>query len=123
MSTEPRTAVVNILVTKPLEIDEPDWCKGHSNDRAEFKPDITHYGTEHVMAAPNGDALLRVMLAQAPYSEHFATTVELYVEAGDFTGGCDPEGIEELADSLVDAAAKLRALGRQLARILDGGAA
>ncbi|MFF7982307.1 DUF6907 domain-containing protein [Streptomyces sp. NPDC007901] len=128
MTPEPRTVQVGILTVRTLEIDEPDWCAGHPDldsdeARAQFKPDVTHYGEEHVLEAPNGDALLKVMLAQSPYAELAPTTVELYVEAGDYAGGCDPEGIEELADSLVDAAAKLRALGRQLARILDGGTA
>ncbi|MGW1617750.1 DUF6907 domain-containing protein [Streptomyces sp. NPDC002172] len=126
MSTEPRTVQISILTVRTLEIDEPDWCAGHpavhsDEARAHFKPDVTHYGPEHVIEAPNGEALFKVMLAQSPYSELASTTVELYVEVGDFTGGCDQEDIEELADALVDGAARLRALGRQLAGILERG--
>ncbi|MFJ4785491.1 DUF6907 domain-containing protein [Streptomyces sp. NPDC088794] len=50
MSTEPRTATVNVWVTKPLEIDEPDWCAGHDTDRAGYKVDVSHAGPEHVIA-------------------------------------------------------------------------
>ncbi|MGW7239715.1 DUF6907 domain-containing protein [Streptomyces sp. NPDC054813] len=121
MSADPRTVQVNILTTRTLEIDEPDWCVGHRDDRAQFKPDLTHYGPEHTITAPDGDALLKVMLARSPFSERSSSALELYVEAGDYTGSCDQEGIEELADAMVQGAAQLRALGRQLAGIIERG--
>lgn len=120
MSTEPRTATVNLLVTKPLEIDEPGWCAGRHGDRAQFKPDITHYGAEHVIGA-NGIGLFRAMLAQSPFAERATTAVELYVEQQDVTGSYGPDGVDELADALVQAAEQLRVLGRELSRILAGG--
>jgi hypothetical protein len=119
VSTEPRTANVNLLVTKSLEIDEPDWCTGH-DDQAQFKADITHYGPEHVIAA-DGFPLFRAMLAQSPFAELAPSTVGLYVEQLDLTGSYTPDEVEELADALVEAAARLRTLSRELAHILEGG--
>lgn len=43
---EPHTVTVNLLVTKVLEIEEPEWCVGHREDRANYKVDIEHNGPE-----------------------------------------------------------------------------
>ncbi|MFG2855682.1 DUF6907 domain-containing protein [Streptomyces mirabilis] len=69
MSTEPRTVTINILVTKPLEIDEPDWCVD-PHTGANFRPDIAHNGPE--IAASFETALgtvdyLRAWISHAPY--------------------------------------------------------
>ncbi len=119
MSTEPRTAVVNIFVHKPLEIDEPDWCAGHPNPRAEYKVDISHDGPEHVIAS-GGREVFRAFLTQAPFS-NVDRNVGLHVEVADLSGTHTPDEVEQLADDLVEAAARVRALGRELARILGGG--
>jgi hypothetical protein len=119
MSTEPRTVTVNVFVHKPLEIDEPDWCAGHTDTRAGYKVDITHAGPEHVIA-PGGREMFRAFLTQAP----FATTdrtVGLYVDVADLTGTHTPAEVEQLADDLNTAATRLRELGRELAVILAGG--
>ncbi|MFH9012518.1 DUF6907 domain-containing protein [Streptomyces sp. NPDC017943] len=120
MSTEPRTVDVHLLVTKTLQIDEPDWCAGHDDDRAQFKPDITHYGPEHTITA-GGYPLFRAMLAQSPYAEITPRTLGLYVEQQDLTGSYTPDEVEELADALVEAATRLRALGRELDALIEGG--
>lgn len=120
MSTDPRTAVVNVHVTKALEIDEPDWCAGnHADDRAQYKVDLTHDGPEHVIA-PGGREMFRAFLTQAPFATH-DRSIGLYVDFADLTGIRTPEGVEELANDLVTAAEELRALGRELARVLAGG--
>jgi hypothetical protein len=116
----PHTVTVPILVTKSLEIKEPDWCAGHPNDRAQYKADITHFGPEHVVEI-NGFDLFRAMLAQHPFADRATPTVQLYIEQQDITGSYSPAEVEQLADALVDAAGRLRALGRDLARILAGG--
>jgi hypothetical protein len=121
VSTEPRTAIVKVFVTKPLEIDEPDWCAGHPDDHAQYKVDITHYGPEHTIEV-NGIETLKAMVASSPFSEHSPGPV-LYVEEGNLTGSYTPAEVEELADALVETAEQLRALGRQLAEILAGGTA
>jgi hypothetical protein len=118
VSTEPRTVTVNVLVTKPLEIEEPAWCAGHRDDRSEFKADVTHHGPEHVLEA-EGFPLFRAMLVQAPYSQHAPSVPSLYVEQLDLTGSYTPDEVEELADALVEAAARLRALGRELDALLE----
>lgn len=119
MSTEPRFVSVPVFVTKSLEIDEPDWCAGHPNPRAGYKVDISHDGPEHVIA-PGGQELFRASLTQAPFS-NVDRTVGLYVEVADITGTHTPDEVEQLADALIEAAASLRSLGRDLAAILAGG--
>jgi hypothetical protein len=119
VSTEPRTAVVNVFVTKPLEIDEPDWCAGHGDDHAQYKVDISHDGPEHVIA-PGGREMFTAFLTQAPFSTR-NSTVGLHIEVADLTGTCTPEEVEQLAADLAESAEQLRALGRELARILAGG--
>lgn len=116
----PRTVVVNVLTTRTLEIEEPAWCKGHAEDHAEFKTDLTHYGPEHVIEA-GGIEVLRAMLAQSPYSEHSSPDLVLYVEESSLTGSYTPAEVEELAAALEASAGQLRALGRQLTEILAGG--
>ncbi|MBN0043101.1 hypothetical protein JS756_03020 [Streptomyces actuosus] len=117
----PRTATVSVLVAKALEIDEPDWCAGHHDDRAQYKVDITHYGPEHNVAA-HDYGLFKAMLAQSPYAERASRDVALYIEQQDITGSYTPDEAEQLADALVACADQLRALGRELAAILAGGA-
>ncbi|MET9083724.1 hypothetical protein ABZX77_17825 [Streptomyces sp. NPDC004237] len=119
MSTEPRTVHVNVLVTKAIEIDEPDWCRGHADDPGQHKVDISHDGPEHVIA-PGGYDMFRAFVSQAPYSSADRTTA-LYIEADIEPAAYTPDEVEEFAAHLTEAAEQLRALGRQLARILDGG--
>lgn len=116
----PRTVTVPVLVTKSLEIDEPDWCAGRHSGHAEFKVDLVHYGPEHTIGA-NGYDLLRAMLAQNPYAERATRTVQLYIEQQDVTGSYSPDQVEQLADALVESADQLRALGRELAELLTRG--
>nr|WP_222109220.1 hypothetical protein [Streptomyces cupreus] len=113
--------MVNVFVTKPLEIDEPDWCTGTHDRHAQYKVDITHDGPEHDIA-PSGQTLLRAFLTQAPFATK-DRSVGLYIESADFTGTHTPAEVEQLANDLVEAADQLRALGRQLAEILAGGTA
>ncbi|MFI0139649.1 DUF6907 domain-containing protein [Streptomyces luteogriseus] len=120
MSTEPRTVVVPLLVTKTLEIEEPEWCAGRHGGHPEYKVDLTHYGPEHAIGA-NGIDLFRAMLAQTPYAERVTTDVVLYVEQQDLTGSYTPDEVEQLADALAESADQLRALGRELAAILARG--
>lgn len=120
MSTEPRTTHVNVHVTKSLEIEEPDWCVGHREDRAHYKVDVTHYGPEHTIA-PNGIDLFRAQLAQSPFAQTTTTDVVLYVVQTEFARDLTPGQADELADALIEAAARLRELGRDLAALLAGG--
>ncbi|WP_328846096.1 DUF6907 domain-containing protein [Streptomyces sp. NBC_00258] len=121
MSTEPRTAMVDLLVVKALEVDEPDWCAGHSADVAEFKPDVTHYGPPETLDF-QGETLWTVMLAQSPFaSDADARTIGVYVESGSLATSLDPAGLDALAAALVEHAAVLRHRARVLGSMLGGG--
>nr|WP_223188605.1 hypothetical protein [Streptomyces sp. TRM68416] len=102
-----------------MEIDEPDWCTGHTSTRAGYKVDISHNGPEHVIA-PDGREVFRASLTQAPFSS-IDRTIGLYVESTIEPLTYTPDEVEQLATDLVEAADQLRALGRELARILAGG--
>lgn len=97
MSTEPRTVQVSILVTKSLEIDEPDWCTGHRDDRAQFRPDLTHNGPE--IAASFETRLgavdyLRAWISHAPYAELTAELLPVIaVEIDAEVVSLDPAGL------------------------------
>ncbi|GHH11393.1 DUF6907 domain-containing protein [Streptomyces lanatus] len=120
MNTEPRKATLTVFVVKPLEIDEPDRCTGHSADGlTQYKVDISHDGPEHVIA-PGGREMFRAFLTQAPFSSA-DRTVGLYIEGADITGTHTPHEVEQLADALAESADQLRALSRDLARILAQG--
>ena len=116
----PHTVTVPVLVVKSLEIEEPDWCAGSHSGHPESKVDLVHYGPEHAIGAGDFD-LFRAMLAQNPYADRGTTDVVLYVEQQDLSGSYTPDEVEELADTLVEAAARLRALARELAAILARG--
>ncbi|MFM9612478.1 hypothetical protein DF268_38815 [Streptomyces sp. V2] len=69
MSVEPRTATVNVMVTKSLSVAEPQWCAGH-DDRAQFLTDITHNGPEitaRVTVAGATATFLTAWISQSPY--------------------------------------------------------
>ncbi|MEV7240437.1 hypothetical protein AB0N92_04125 [Streptomyces sp. NPDC093248] len=119
MSTEPRTTTVGVFVTKPLEIDEPDWCKGHDEDLAQYKVDVSHEGPTHTIA-PGGREVFRAFLTQAPFST-VDRTVGLYVEPYLTPRTCTPAEVDQLAADLIEAAGQLRSLGRELAALLEGG--
>lgn len=119
MSIEPRMVTVGVLVHTALQIDEPDWCAGHPGGRAAYKADLAHTGPEDVIA-PGGREVCRAFLTQTP----FAVTdraVGLHVGFADLSGTRTPAEVEQLADDLDTAAARLRELARGLAVILAGG--
>lgn len=118
MSTEPRTVTVNLLVTKSLEIDEPAWCVGHTDDHTQFKPDILHCGPD-VSLVFRGHDIADASLVQSPFAEHTTHDVEVSVSLIGQT--LDAAGLHELADSLDDYADRLRLLANELERVLGGG--
>lgn len=119
--TEPRTVHVNVLVTKSLSVDEPLWCAGHSDDHANFKSDITHYGPEHLLSFRD-ETLWTLQLVQSPFaSDEDARRVGVYVEQGGYARTLGPCGLDELADALVEQAAELRSHALHLASLRGGG--
>ncbi|WP_432135165.1 DUF6907 domain-containing protein [Streptomyces sp. bgisy154] len=96
MSTEPRTAVVNVLVTTQLEIDEPTWCTGHRDDRAQFRTDITHNGPEIAAAVDTRRGpteFLTAWISQTPYGPNGDPLPVLAIEAGGDTLNLDPDEV------------------------------
>ncbi|MEU1444672.1 DUF6907 domain-containing protein [Streptomyces mirabilis] len=126
MSTEPRTVTINILVTKPLEIDEPEWCAGHQEYRAEFKPDLTHNGPEIAATfnTPHGTVdYLCAWISQAPYGSLAPEPLPVIAVEIDGTAvSLDPAGVRaftattrahlDALDRLADEAERLRGGGR-----------
>lgn len=115
MSTEPRTTVVNVLVTRPLEVDEPEWCVGHGQDRGEYKADVLHCGPD-VSLVFRGHDIADASLVQAPFAERSSREPGVSVSLIGQT--LDAAGLRELADSLDDYAARLRLLASELERVL-----
>lgn len=121
MNAEPRTVTVPLLVVKTLEIDEPAWCAGHSDERANFKDDISHSGPEQTLTF-RGETLWTLQVVQSPFSASAgARRIGLYVEQGGYARTLDPCGLEALADTLVEQAAELRARALHLASLRGGG--
>ncbi|MEV7387588.1 hypothetical protein [Streptomyces sp. NPDC091215] len=120
MSTEPRTVRVNVLRTYRATVSEPDWCVGHGDDdAAQFRPDITHFGPEHRLTF-NGEELLRVMLAQAPFARKSSRELCAYVEQAGYTASLDPASLYDLAAALDSAADQLRDFADQLTTLTSG---
>jgi hypothetical protein len=97
VSTEPRTVQVNVLVTKSLEIDEPDWCVGHRGDRAQFMPDLTHNGPEVSARVDTRRGTAEFLTAYISHTPHAMLAPEplpvLAIEVGGDTVNCDPDEV------------------------------
>ncbi|WP_030173211.1 DUF6907 domain-containing protein [Streptomyces sp. NRRL S-813] len=122
----PRTATVNVLVTRTVEIPEPDWCIGHRGDHAEFKPDVTHSGPETSATfetATRTFTYLHAWITQAPYGEIRPEPEPLLaVEIDGDTISMDPDTVRaftattrarlDALDALADEVERLRGEGR-----------
>lgn len=125
MSTEPRTVAVNVLVTKSVEIDEPDWCAG-SHDRPQFRPDIIHNGPETVATFDTSLGTIQYMrawISQAPYGDLAPEPLPIIaVEIGGDAVSVDPDGLRaftaatrahlDALDRLADEAEHIRGEGQ-----------
>ncbi|WP_416983527.1 DUF6907 domain-containing protein [Streptomyces sp. T028] len=102
MTSAPRTVQVNVFVTKSLEIDEPDWCNGHDDDRAQYKADITHNGPEvaAVVDTRRGPAeFLTAWISRAPFSELAPEPLPLLaIEVGGDIINCDPDEVRSFTN-------------------------
>ncbi|MGW2896820.1 DUF6907 domain-containing protein [Streptomyces sp. NPDC001212] len=118
MSTEPRTATVEVLVVKALEVDEPEWCVGHGEDEAHFKADVLHCGPD-ITLSHDGREVSVASLVQAPYSQESSTLPGVSLSLLGQT--LDPAGVREFADALTAHAQQLRDLADELAALLARG--
>ncbi|MGV9987751.1 DUF6907 domain-containing protein [Streptomyces olivaceus] len=115
MSTRPRTAPVNVIVTETMQVLEPDWCTGEHHG-LHFMADVGHQGPD-VTLAFHGRQLSEACLTQSPYAELSTRDIEVSVS---LTGqSYDPVSVYELAAALDRYADQLRALADQCA-ILRG---
>lgn len=117
----PRQAIVSVLVVNDLEIDEPDWCAGHSDGRAQFKPDITHNGPETAVTfhTPDGAyTYLRAWITQAPYGEIRPEPLPLLaVEIENDVASMSPAAVRAFTATTRERLAELDALADELARL------
>ncbi|GKQ38901.1 DUF6907 domain-containing protein [Streptomyces sp. A012304] len=126
MSTEPRTVHVNVFVTKSLEIEEPSWCVGHRDDRAQYKADITHNGPEisaRIDTRRGPTDFLTAWISQAPYSVLTPEPLPvLAIEVGGDILNCEDTADVRAFANLVRAHLDvLEQLAVELERIRGGG--
>lgn len=124
MSTEPRTTVVNVLVTKPLEIDEPDWC-ADPHDTTQFRPDITHNGPEISAQFETRHGTLHYLTAwisHAPYANLQPEPLPVVaVEIGADAVSLDPDRVREFTATTRAHLDALDRLADECERIRGGG--
>ncbi|MFJ8349753.1 DUF6907 domain-containing protein [Streptomyces sp. NPDC094153] len=114
----PRTTVVEVLVVKALQVDEPEWCMGHGEDGAHFKADILHRGPD-VTLTYDGREVSVASLVQAPYSQQSSTLPGIAVSL--LAQTLDPAGARAFADALTAHAQQLHDLADELAVLLARG--
>ncbi|MEV8552581.1 hypothetical protein AB0L04_22530 [Streptomyces glaucescens] len=124
MSTEPRTAHVNVLVTKSLEIDEPAWCVD-PHDSAQFLPDITHNGPETTarVATQHGTAtFLAAWITQAPHAQLAPEPLPVVaIEVDGDTLSLDPDDVPAFTGLIRAHLDVIEQLAAECARIRGGG--
>lgn len=116
-----RTTLVRTLDRAIVDLPEPSWCLGHTQRPAELFVDVSHRGAVLPLGLP-GEPVLTAHLVQFPNGSG-PRAVGLFVEAEleDRTHG--PDELDRLAAGLVEAAAQLRGLARQLdtLRVVESG--
>jgi hypothetical protein len=92
--TEPRTVNVNVIVTKTLEIDEPEWCVD-PHTGAQYKADITHNGPEvsaFIDTRRGTASFLTTWISHAPHGELAPEPQPvLAIDIGGDIINCDPD--------------------------------
>lgn len=111
-----RTVNLPTIDIGPVTVPEPAWCAGHE-PVPQYRVDIHHMGPERPLTF-QGEPLGSAYLVQAPYgAQTFREPlghVSLMLEGASL----DPAGLDELAAALVDHAATIRRLARELAVVL-----
>ncbi|WP_075693823.1 DUF6907 domain-containing protein [Streptomyces acidiscabies] len=124
MSIEPRTATVNVLVTKTLPVAEPEWCTGH-DDRAQFLTDITHNGPEitaRITVAGATATFLTAWISQSPYLPEPEVLPVLAIEIDGDIINCGPDDVRTFTRLVRAHCDVLDGLAVELERVRDGGA-
>lgn len=115
--TEPRTVTIRTEDRGDVTIPEPGWCVGHEGQRPELFSDTLHQGPD-VELAFRGYLVGTAGLVQSPYALEVTHLPEASVSLLGQT--LDPAGLDEWAAVLVEHAARLRHLARELAALLGG---
>ncbi|WP_455361983.1 DUF6907 domain-containing protein [Streptomyces sp. SYSU K21746] len=119
--TGPRTVTVHTLDHGNVTLSEPSWCLGHEAQHPEYQVDLIHTGPAYTLDF-RGVQLVAAMFVQSPHADApEAQQTGVYVEFTSYGKRLDPAGLDQLAAALVEEAAELRALARQLSVMLAGG--
>jgi hypothetical protein len=118
-----RTVTLPTLDHGEITLPEPSWCIGHE-DVPQYRTDIAHEGREQALCLPTQDGpavLLTAAMEQRPYTATaLGTSPFVNVGFGGDWHPTGPAGLDAMANALVDQAAVLRTLARQLAAALGG---
>lgn len=124
MNAEPRTVTVGILVTKQLEIDEPNWCDD-PHTGAQFKQDITHNGPEiaaHFETRHGTIAYLKAWITRAPFGILQPEPLPLIaVDLGEGSADLEPSEVRHLIAITRDHLDALDRLADEADRLRGGG--
>lgn len=121
-----RTVTLPTIDHGDITIPEPSWCTGHTGPTP-YRVDISHTGPWTALEIPTPAGPMVVMEAAIetrPFTETDKHGPHLWVSVD---GGAEgqpmlPGDVDRLAAALVENAAVLRHLARQLATLLAGGA-
>ncbi|MCD9145799.1 DUF6907 domain-containing protein [Streptomyces albireticuli] len=113
------TVTVRTLGAGLVTLAEPAWCLGHHPEGG-HRVDIAHQGPETAIGF-HGFGILAASLVAYPFAETRDPAPAVAVDMGGDWLTLDAEGLDALAVALVDHAAKLRSLARQLSALLAAG--
>jgi hypothetical protein len=102
-----------------VHVPEPAWCIGHGDQPPGFRVDLAHTGPD-IQIGTAGEPLFVAMLSQHPFGSG-SHQPGLYVEPLHTPATYTPAELDQLAASLVEAAAQLRHQARWLTILQAGG--
>ncbi|WP_455360001.1 DUF6907 domain-containing protein [Streptomyces sp. SYSU K21746] len=116
--TAARTVTVQTIDHGDVVLTCPAWCAGH-DETPQYRIDISHFGPEMEFTAETSRGTVTTMIAafeQRPYiGDKFPGTAPLVWMGIDGDGyPSNPEQLDQLAATLVEHAAQLRHLAREL---------
>lgn len=116
--SELRTVTLATADHGDVTLPEPSWCIGHETVPGDMRVDILHQGPD-VELVFRGCVVGTASLVQSPYAERLGRDIGVSISLLGET--YDPQGVDDFAAALIEHAAGLRHLARQLAAILAGG--
>jgi hypothetical protein len=116
-----RTVTIPTSDHGDVTIPDPPWCTGQFHESGELRYDITHTGPDIELTTATEDGpevILRLTMEQQPFGNPDTfpgTDVHVAVELLDGHHPRDAAGLDRLADDLIEAARRVRLMGRRLA--------